>query len=324
VSFTHLDGAARAVEVLDAALLLEPANSTALDAMFGAALAVGLWEKATQALEALLAAGLALADTSQRYYRLGVAAEKAGQVDRALGLYSRSYARNPIFRPTLERLSEICFERQQWENAWKATEHLIERHGVDLDGATRAELALRSALADLHVAQRLVAANRVAAMFNGPASQAGLRDVAESWASMRFERRLLAGVDGDRKARVLSRLSEVLALTSKTPSHPAGTLARETLAALAVVDRRWADALSMLDGLAGNAALEVRRRCLYLVAAGDILLHQHGDVAAAALQYQRARALNPAEQRLARPGVIQMGLGDSGGAEDWRPRRGSS
>jgi Tfp pilus assembly protein PilF len=115
-----------------------------------------------------MSAGPALSDSFERYHRVGLAAEKSGQIDRALGLYSRSYARNPAFRPTLERLSEICFERQQWDNAWKATEHLLERHGTDLDAETRAELALRSALADLHIAQRAVAANRIAAMLAGP------------------------------------------------------------------------------------------------------------------------------------------------------------
>lgn len=303
---TRLGEAGAAVDALDEALALEPRNVGALDAMFSAALGTGAWEKAASALETMLASGLALADTSQRYHRLGLAAEEAGQTDRALGLYSRSYARNPAFRPTLERLSEICFERQQWENAWKATEHLIDRHGAGFDPDTRAGLALRSALADLHVAQRLVAANRIAAMLPGPASLVGLRDVAESWASMRFDPRLLVGVDGDRRERVLSRLAEVSTWTHNNPSHPARSVARETLAALALVEERWADALSMLDVLAADPHLESERRCVFLICAGDILLHQQGDVAGAALRYQRARALNPAERGLARAQVLQV------------------
>ncbi len=307
-----LNAAARAVEVLDAILALEPQSPDALDAMFGAALAAGAWERATQALEAMLSAGPAPVDTPERYHRLGLAAEKAGQLDRALSLYSRSYARNPAFRPTLERLSEVCFERQQWENAWKATEHLMERHGADLDRETRAELALRSALADLHAAQRVVATSRIAAMVVGPSSPGGLRDVAESWASMRFDPRLLAGIDGDRRSRVLVRLAEVLALTSRNTSHPSRALARETQAALAMADQRWADALSALDVLGGDAALDTRRRCLFLVSAGDILLHRQGDPVGAALRYRRAGALNPREPRLARAGTAQIATNDPG------------
>jgi hypothetical protein len=153
------------------------------------------------------------------------------------------------------------------------------------------------------VAQRSVAGNRLAAMLSGPTSQGGLRDVADAWASMRFEPRLLAGVDGDRRLRVLARLTEVVTLTNRTPAHPARALARETLAALAMVERRWADALALLDGFGADTSLEANRRCLFLISAGDILLHQQGDVAGAALRYQRARALNPAELRLARVAI---------------------
>jgi tetratricopeptide (TPR) repeat protein len=302
----RFDRPLRAVELLDAALAFEPENPAALDAMFVVGLAAGAWEKAAQALEAMLGAGVAVADAAQRYHRLGSCAEQSGQIDRALSLYSRSYARNPVFRPTLERLSQICFERQQWENAWKATEHLIERHGSDLDPDTRANLALRSALADLHVGQRVVATSEVLAMLGGRASSTGLRDVADSWASMRFDPRLLAGVEGDRRARVLSRLVEVMALTESNVRHAARATARETLAALAVVDRRWADALSLLESLGADRGLEVDRRCLFLVLAGDVLVHRQGDVEGAASRYQLAGALNPAEPRLGRAGIASV------------------
>ena len=301
----RLDRPNRAVEVLEAALAFQPANPEALEAMFRASLVAGSWEKAAQALEAQLAAG-PVADAPERYHRIGDAAERGGKVDRALGFYSRSYARNPSYRPTLERLSEICFDRQQWDNTWKATEHLLDRHGADLEPGYRAELALRSALADLHIAQRFAATARVAAMPGIPVAGAGLRDVAESWASMRFDPRLLAGVDDDRRGRVLSRLQEVLSLTEHDARHPAREVARQTWAALAMVDRRFADAVETLDALAADEAIDPRRRALFAVAAGDILFHEQGDVAGAALHFGRARALNPSESRLVRAGTLQI------------------
>lgn len=294
---------ARAIEILDAALALQPTNATALDAMYGAATAAGGWEKAAQALEALLASGTAVADAAERYLALGRIAETAGQPERALALYSRSYARDPSLRGTLERLSEICFERGLWENAWKATEHLIDRHRARLDMAERAALALRSALADLHVAQRIAATQRIAAMLGGSALEGGIRDVAESWGSMRFEPRLLAGLDGDRRGRVLTRLAEVLSITEALPAHPARAPAREVLAAIAVVERRWTDAVGMLDALAGEVNLQPPRRCLFAMTAGDILLAS-GERAAAAARYRRARLLNPAEPLLTRESVV--------------------
>jgi len=296
----------QAVEALEAALAFQPNNVDALEAMYGSALRSGAWEKAAQAMEGLVISGGPMSDVAERYHRIGRAAESAGSVDRALGFYSRAYARNPAFRPTLERLSEICFERQQWDNAWKATAHLIDRHGADMEPGARAELALRAALADLHVAQRMVALPRAAEMPGMPAGGAGLRDVADAWASMRFDPRLLAAIDDDKRGRARARLKEVLALTERTPGHPARQVARETWTALAMVDRRWAEAVEALESFAGDGALEPRRRCLFLVAAGDILLHQQGDVGGAALRYERARALYPSEPRLARRGVVQV------------------
>jgi len=164
---------------------------------------------------------------------------------------------------------------------------------------------LRAALADLHVAQRIVALPRVAGMPGVPGGGAGLREVADAWASMRFDPRLLAAIDDDRRGRARARLKEVLALTERIPGHPARQIARETWTALAMADRRWGEAVEALESFGGDGALEPRRRCLFLIAAGDILLHQQGDVGGAALRYERARALYPAEPRLVRRGVVQ-------------------
>jgi len=300
-----LGRADRAVEVLDLALGYQAANTPALEAMFNAALAAGMWEKAGQALEALLSTAT-VPDATERYHRVGRAAEDGGKIDRALGFYSRAYARNPSYRPSLERLSEICFDRQQWDNAWKATEHLLDRHGSDLEPSYKAELALRSALADLHLAQRMAAMARLAGTPGVPGTGAGLRDVADSWASMRFDPRLLASVDDERRGRVLSRLKEISVLTEHDAHHPARESARETWAALAMVDRRFADAVEALDAFAADDTLEPRQRALFAVTAGDILLNEQGDASGAALYYTRARALNPAEPRLARTGVVQV------------------
>lgn len=296
---------ARAVEVLEAALAFQPANRGALEAMFNASLGAGAWEKAAQALEALLV-GAPIVDAAERYHRIGRAAELGGKIDRALAFYSRAYARNSSHRPTLERLSEICFDRQQWDNTWKATEHLLDRHGPDLEPGLKAELALRSALADLHVAQRIAAMARIAAMPGIPATGAGVRDVADSWASMRFDKALLGGVDDDRRGRVLSRLKEVLSLTEHDLRHPAREAARQTWAALAMVDHRFADAVEALEALAADEALDLKQRALFAVTAGDLLFHEQGDIAGAALYFERARALNPSEPRLARAGVLQV------------------
>jgi tetratricopeptide (TPR) repeat protein len=258
------------------------------------------WEAAAQALDRLLATGTEVPDAADRYFRVAAAAEAAIELDHALVLYSRSYSRNPQHRPTLERLSAICFEKGQWDNAWKATETLIDRYRATLASAELADLLVRSALCDVHIAQRLSALGRLAATAS---AGGGLRDVAESWAAMRLEPRLLGGLEGERRERVLDRLREALALTDAHP-HPCRRAAAQILGALSIVERRWPEARDALDRLAADPDATPRERCGYLVAAGDIAGNMQLDAEAAGLFYARARAANPGDPRLMGRGAV--------------------
>ena len=81
--------------------------------------------------------------------------------------------------------------------------------------------------------------------------------------------------------------------------HPARRQAWEILGALAMVERRWADARDALELLAGDPAATPPERCGYLLAAGDIARHALHDAEAAGRFYGRARALNGSDPRLA-------------------------
>jgi tetratricopeptide (TPR) repeat protein len=293
----------RAIDLLDAAASLLPEEPRLLDLASRFNLLAGRWEPAVQALDRLASLGAVPADAAERYHQAGAAAEAAGQVDRALVLYSRSYARNTSYRPTLERLSQICFERDQWDNAWKATEALLERHGGALTASERAMLLLRSAVADLHVAERAQATARLAVVVTrggGFSPDVGIRDVAESWSAMRAEPRLLANMDRARRDRVVARATEALALALGTmpPSFEEGHLAREILGALAFVEERWDDALGFLAALADEPNAKPSDACGFLLAAGDIRRAKLGDAAGAQPLYDRAAALAPKDSRL--------------------------
>src|SRR5262249_57708679 len=106
----------RAIGLIDAAAALLPDEARVLELGSRFNLAAGRWEAAVQALDRLVSSGAAPPDAAERYYQAASAAEGEGQEDRALVLYSRSYARNSSYRPTLERLSAICFERHPWDN----------------------------------------------------------------------------------------------------------------------------------------------------------------------------------------------------------------
>jgi tetratricopeptide (TPR) repeat protein len=311
----RLGNAPRAIELLEAAAALLPEEPRMLDLASRFNLMAGRWEAAVQALDRLATLNAVPADAAERYHRAAAAAEAEGKVDRALVLYSRSYARDTTFRPTLERLSEICFDKDQWDNAWKATEALLERHGAALEPAERARLLLRSVLAELHIAQRAQATARLATVVTrggGFSPDVGIRDVAESWSAMRAEPRLLAGMEGARRDRVVGRATEALALA--LASTPVATdevyLAREVLGSIAVSEKRWDDALAQLSALAGDPQTTPAAACGFLIAAGDIRAHKLNDLEGGQALWDAAAARSPKDSRLVsrRPGAFATAI----------------
>lgn len=289
----RLGDPARAVALLESAARFLADDPRLLDLSARFQLAAGNWQAAADALDRLAARGATIAEAAERFFAVGAAAEAAGQHDRALILYSRSYGRDAGYRPTLERLSAICFERGQWDNAWKATEALLDRHGAVLAPGDRAKLLARSAIADLHIGQRAAATARLKTIVTRGASyvpDAGIRDVADSWAGMHIEPRLLINVEPRRRQRVLARASEVLAMIEDA-HDPVRGQALEIVGALAMAEGRWSDALATLEALAGDEGFDAERRSDFLVAAGDILVQHYGDSMAARTLYDRARAL---------------------------------
>jgi tetratricopeptide (TPR) repeat protein len=301
----RLGAPSRAVALLETAATFLPDDPRLLDLSARFNLLAGNWQAAADALDRLAARGATIADAAERYFAVGAAAEAAGQADRALTLYSRSYGRDISYRPTLERLAFLCFERGQWDNAWKATEALLDRHGEALAASERATHLARSVLADLHIGQRTSAVAKLRAIVTrGPSyvPDAGIRDVADSWAGMHLEPRLLVDIEARRRERVLGRATQILSLTDGE-THPARRQAFEVLGALAVAEGRWHDAIAALETLSADTELSPERRSDFLVAAGDIFARNHHDPAAAAALYERARELWPGNSALVRPSV---------------------
>jgi tetratricopeptide (TPR) repeat protein len=296
----RLNDPARAVTLLENAGRFLPDDPRLLDLGARFQLAAGNWQAAADALDRLASRGATIADAAERYFAVAAAGEAAGQHDRALTLYSRSYGRDSGYRPTLERLSAICFDRGQWDNAWKATEALLERHGGALAPGDRATLLARSAIADLHIGQRAAATARLKTIVTRGASyvpDAGIRDVADHWAGMHIEPRLLIDVDPRRRQRVLGRASEVLALV-EDERDPVRGQALEIVGALAMAEGRWSDALATLEALSADEAFNEDRRSDFLIAAGDILVQHYGDALAARALFDRARVLWPGNPSL--------------------------
>ncbi len=161
-------------------------------------------------------------------------------------------------------------------------------------------------LSDLHIGQRIAAVTKLRAIITrGPSysPEAGIRDVAESWAGMHLEPRLLLDLESRRRERVVGRATEVLAITEGV-NTPSRRQALEILAALAMAESRWSDALVALETLMVDEAFSAERRSDFALAAGDILAHSLRDTAAAQRFYDRARRLWPGSSGLTgRPGA---------------------
>ncbi len=132
------------------------------------------------------------------------------------------------------------------------------------------------------------------------APEAGIRDVAESWAGMHLEPRLLITLEARRHERILRRAREAFALTDGG-ADGARRQALEILGALAVVDGRWEEAFSALEALAADTTFEPQRRADFLVAAGDVMSRHYGDRDVAEPFYERARELWPGHARFGNP-----------------------
>ena len=262
-------------------------------------LGAGNWQAAADALDRLAARGAAIADAAERYFAVGAAAEAAGHTTaRSRCIRDRTGATAAIAR-RWSGCPRICFERGQWDNAWKATEALLERHGAALAPGDRATLLARSAIADLHIGQRAAAIAKLKTIVTRGASyvpDAGIRDVADSWAGHAPR---AAPADRRRAAPPRSacsaRASEVLALVEDERDPCAGRRWRSS-GALAMAEGRWSDALATLEALSADEAFDAERRSDFLVAAGDILVQHYGDStdgAGAVRSRARAVAGNP-------------------------------
>jgi hypothetical protein len=152
---------------------------------------------------------------------------------------------------------------------------------------------------------------------------------------MRIEPRLTSGLEGERRERVLKRAAEALALAqAQAQSGQAGQAAQgaiaqplashvlealQILGAMAMLERRWGDALSVLDTLGADQRLSPAERARFLIAAGDIAAQRMQNRPASRRFYGRARELVPTDSRLvglAKPDEAERAAANEGDGSD--------
>jgi tetratricopeptide (TPR) repeat protein len=308
---------ARAIEVLEEALHADPAHLLAAERLADLHFAAGEPTRAAALYEQIVTRGGARDRLHDVYLRLGVAAERSGDADRAFAYYIQSFNHDSLHEPTLTRLSELCFQRGQWENTVRVSEAVAsacherlgenpKRAGEGGASATGpgaptlviqtaeelAELYFRLGVAHLHIGQKQVALELLAsAGAQGDARRvlpdSAWRDAAEAWAAQRFERKLLAGIPAPARRKAEVALARCLRL------RPRHALAMQTVAAAAVAWERWDDALAHLERCADLVEIDRERRIQLLQLAGEICAKKKLDRPRADRLLRRASALQP-------------------------------
>lgn len=313
ILYRQLERPGAAAEALEEALTLDPNNSSAAELLGMIYFDTEDWERAGQLLEKVVGSGMELDNLHEYYYRLGYATERLGREDDAFSYYVKSFGREPMFLPTLTRLVDLCYTRNQWENTLRIGEAIVTTYVEKKTPMELADLYLRIGLCELHLAQRDVAVKQLQNMIlehgevPSTPSDAWV-DAAESWAATPLEPTLLGQVNADVLGRVVKAMERALVHVT---GH-AGAL--QVLAALSLSRRDWERSLRYIERAVESITDDPRLLVGLLVCAGDVA-HKHLlSAQRARAYYRRAREILPGSE-LARERLDMLEVTPTRGAE---------
>jgi tetratricopeptide (TPR) repeat protein len=265
----HLDQPAEAMKMLERAIEVDPDNLQAAQWLANDYFARQDWRGARDLLQRVVEGNSELADLHQYQYRLAVAFEKLGQTDKAFAQYVKSFNREPMFLPTLDRLVDLCYRRHQWENAARIGEALIAHYGEGKSSSELADLHVQIGLCELHVAQREVGIRRLRELMQRTGygvfvSDEALSNTAEFWAATALEPDLLRAVELPAMTKAIRQMERALRLV---PEH---SRALQVLAALTMSRGDWDRSLRYLDRAIQAEAQRPQIQARLLLCAADI------------------------------------------------------
>jgi tetratricopeptide (TPR) repeat protein len=295
----HLNRPAAAEEALLEALDADPQNTSAMAALGTLAFDREDWNRAVDLFEKLTDNLVDSPRLHLYYHRLAQASEQLGDEERAFAAYVKAFGREPMFLPTLERLVELCYERNQWENTLRIAEAIIGRYADRKSEQELADLYVTLGKCELHLAQLTAATHRLRPMIVSHGGQLksgdeGLRDVAASWAATPVDPQLLEDLDYKVLTRVIKATDQALA---RIPDHPG---ALQLLAALTMCRGDWDRSLRYLERAAESEKTPAPLKAKLLAAAGDIATHRLLSNRRGVDYYQRALDHAPSSPRLSR------------------------
>ncbi|MBW2732576.1 MAG: hypothetical protein JRH20_09290 [Deltaproteobacteria bacterium] len=297
----QLERPGAAAEALREALELDTHNDEARAKLGLRAFIEKRWGEAVELLTELVD-GLEVPELHEHLFRLARAHEELGAADEAFSCYVKSFSREPLYLPTLDRLLELCFVRRQWANTQRIAEAVIGSYGEEKSPHELADVYVRLGLCELHQAQQRAALRRLQAIAlpkgaQPVASDAAWEDVAKSWAATPVEPLLLRDVEFKIVTRVIKAMEQAL---TRVPNH-AGAL--QILAALTMSHGDWDRSLRYLERAAQSDSLSNDHQARLQVTAGDVAWSQLLSRQRGQDYYRRALELAPdstlAKQRLA-------------------------
>lgn len=293
----HLARPNAAIDALEQAIEEDPHNAQAIEELAASTFENQSWQRAAELLTRLVDRG-EQDDLHVHYYRLAYATEQLGDEDRAFSLYVKSFGREPMYLPTLERLVKLCYTRRQWENTLRIAEAILTSYAESKSEEELADLYVRLGLCELHLAQTTVAVHKLRELALGPGqrprtSDDAWQDVASAWATTPADPCLLQDLDFKVITRVIKAMEQAL---TRVSDH-VGAL--QVLAALTMSRGDWDRALRYLERVADSSRLDDRRLHVeLLLAAGDIAAHRLLSTRRAEDYYRRAGELAPNAERV--------------------------
>ncbi|PID38150.1 MAG: hypothetical protein CSA65_08670 [Proteobacteria bacterium] len=300
----HLARPSAAMDALEQALAEDAHNAEALQRLADMTFAEQSWERAVELLTRLCEEVEEQDDLHVHFYRLAFALEQLGEDNRAFSSYVKSFGREPMYLPTLERLVDLCYTRRQWENTLRIAEAILSSYADDKSKEELADYYVRLGLCELHLAQTNVAVRKLRELVLAPGerpktAEDAWQDVATTWAATPTEPALIVDVDLKVITRVIKAMEQALA---RVADHPG---ALQLLAGLTMARGDWDRALRYLERAADSSSVDGTLRRNLLIAAGDIAAQRLLSARRAKTYYRRAddgEGGAVAQQRMAKLG----------------------
>ena len=297
IQYEHLDEFQQAREALTEALEHDSNDHRALSLLGRIHFDCQEWEEASRVTGRLVELVRDQDDLHEHLYRLAYSLEKLGREEEAFRLFIRSFTREPMYLPTLDRMVDLCFLHRQWDNTLRIAETILQSYSSTKSVETRAELHLRIALCELYLGQRDAGTEFLQQLVLGSgemtvASPRAWSEVAEPWASSALEPLLLHCMREELLERVTEATRRCLQLV---PDH---SVALQVFAAVKLSQQNWSEGLRALEQAARSEETSARLGAALLVCAGEVASRRLGASDRARSYFLWALSLDPAAESI--------------------------